>query len=174
MGGGPRRAAPGRGRGLDTPARQPLSEGAPGPGLRPQALPRDPARDQGVAAGWPRTSDSRTATSPGAGPPPPTPAPPPRHPHPEGSWRTQLRCPCPGQPAASPGSSPPSQARCAGGSGPLAPRPALPMGPRGPAHSPPCPACWTPAPNCACGRDPNYPASCQEIKDMPTFFKTSL
>lgn len=169
MGGGPRRAAPGRGRGLDTPARQPLSEGAPGPGLRPQALPRDPARDQGVAAGWPRTSDSRTATSPGAGPPPPTPAPPPRR-----QLEDAAPVPLPRTAGRRPRQQPPPQARCAGGSGPLAPRPALPMGPRGPAHSLPCPARWTPAPNCACGRDPNYPASCQEIKDMPTFFKTSL
>lgn len=37
-----------------------------------------------------------------------------------------------------------------------------------------CPVSRTPAPNCACGRNPNYPESCQEIKDMPTFFKTSL
>lgn len=44
--------------------------------------------------------------------------------------------------------------------------------PQGPC--PRCPASRTPAPNCACGRNSNYPESCQEIKDMPTFFKTSL
>lgn len=31
-----------------------------------------------------------------------------------------------------------------------------------------------PAPSCACGRNPNYPESCQEIKDVPTCFQTSL
>lgn len=48
----------------------------------------------------------------------------------------------------------------------------LPMGPRSPAHS--LPFKQDSGPNCACGRNPDYPESCQEIKDMPTFFKTSL
>lgn len=48
----------------------------------------------------------------------------------------------------------------------------LPMGPRSPAH--PLPFKQDSGSNCACGRNPDYPESCQEIKDMPTFFKTSL
>lgn len=84
-----------------------------------------------------------------------------------------LRCPSPGQPAAGPGSSPAPRPGVQEAQG-LSAQASLAVGPRGPAHSPPCPARWTPAPNCAGGRDPNYPASCQEIKDMPTFFKTSL
>lgn len=42
----------------------------------------------------------------------------------------------------------------------------------GPAHSLPQRRCA--APSCACGRSPNYPESCQEIKDMPTCFETSV
>lgn len=49
--------------------------------------------------------------------------------------------------------------------------PTLPRAP-GPAHS--CPVSRTPVPSCAYGRNPGSLESCQEIKDMPTFFKTSL
>lgn len=59
------------GTGAWPPERQPLLEGALGPGLRPQAEPRDPAGDRGVATGRPWTADRRREghsrkSSPGA------------------------------------------------------------------------------------------------------------
>lgn len=89
------------------------------------------------------------------------------HPHPEAKGGAPpAQVPLPWAAGRWPWQQAPSQAGCAGGSGPTGLRAALPT------RALPCPLDSNP--NCACGRDPNYRASCQEIKDMPTFFKTSL